>query len=134
MAVQGPKAIEAMQQLTDFDLSSLPFYAHTTTTFAGLNDVLVATTGYTGAGGVEIYCKNEVVADLWKAVFEAGADYGIQPIGLAARDTLRLEMGYCLYGNEIDDTTSRRLATQAYASILGNLAISLASLSSINNN
>ena len=106
LAVQGPKAIEAMQQLTDFDLSSLPFYAHTTTTFAGLNDVLVATTGYTGAGGVEIYCKNEVVADLWKAVFEAGADYGIQPIGLAARDTLRLEMGYCLYGNEIDDTTS----------------------------
>ncbi len=106
LAVQGPKAIEAMQRLTDFDLSLLPFYAHTTTTFAGLNDILVATTGYTGAGGVEIYCKNEVAAELWEAVFEAGKDLGIQPIGLAARDTLRLEMGYCLYGNEIDDNTS----------------------------
>lgn len=106
LAIQGPKAIEAMQSLTDVDLAALPFYAHTTANFAGLKDILMATTGYTGSGGLEIYCKNTVVEDLWKAVFKAGEAYGIQPIGLAARDTLRLEMGYCLYGNEIDDTTS----------------------------
>ena len=106
LAVQGPKAIEAMQALTDFDLASLPFYAHTTTTFAGLDNIIVATTGYTGSGGVEIYCKNNEVAQLWKAIFKAGEVFGVQPIGLAARDTLRLEMGYCLYGNEIDDYSS----------------------------
>ena len=106
LAVQGPKAIEAMQALTDFDLASLPFYAHTTTTFAGLDNIIVATTGYTGSGGVEIYCKNEDIAKLWKAIFKAGETFGIQPIGLAARDTLRLEMGYCLYGNEINDNSS----------------------------
>jgi len=106
LAVQGPKAIEAMQELTDFDLASLPFYAHTTTTFAGLDNIIVATTGYTGSGGVEIYCKNNEVAQLWKAIFKAGEVFGVQPIGLAARDTLRLEMGYCLYGNEIDDYSS----------------------------
>ena len=106
LAVQGPKAIEALQSLTGFDLSSLAFYAHTTTTFAGVDNILIATTGYTGSGGVEIYCKNEVVQHLWEVIFKAGEAFGIQPIGLAARDTLRLEMGYCLYGNEIDDTTS----------------------------
>ncbi|MGB1448304.1 MAG: glycine cleavage system aminomethyltransferase GcvT [Flavobacteriaceae bacterium] len=106
LAVQGPKAIEAMQSLTSIDLAALPFYAHATTTFAGLEDILIATTGYTGSGGVEIYCKNTVVEQLWEAVFSAGEAFGIQPIGLAARDTLRLEMGYCLYGNEINDTSS----------------------------
>lgn len=106
LAVQGPKALEALEILTDFDLSSLPFYAHTTTSFAGLENIIVATTGYTGSGGVEIYCKNNDVAQLWKAIFKAGEVFGVQPIGLAARDTLRLEMGYCLYGNEINDSSS----------------------------
>ena len=106
LAVQGPKALEAMQTLTDFNLSSLPFYAHTTTSFAGLENILVATTGYTGSGGVEIYCRNNDVAQLWKGIFKAGEAFGVQPIGLAARDTLRLEMGYCLYGNEINDNSS----------------------------
>lgn len=106
LAVQGPKAIEAMQSLSEAHLNDLPFYAHTTTTFAGLKGIIVATTGYTGAGGVEIYCKNEDVEVLWDAVLSAGSPFGIQPIGLAARDTLRLEMGYCLYGNEINDTRS----------------------------
>lgn len=106
LAVQGPKALEAMQTLTDFNLASLPFYAHTTTSFAGLENILVATTGYTGSGGVEIYCRNNDVAQLWKAIFKAGEAFGVQPIGLAARDTLRLEMGYCLYGNEINDNSS----------------------------
>ena len=89
LAVQGPKALEAMETLTDFDLSSLTFYAHTTTSFAGLENIIVATTGYTGSGGVEIYCKNNDVAQLWKAIFKAGEAFGVQPIGLAARDTLR---------------------------------------------
>lgn len=106
LAVQGPMAIAAMQSLTDFDLESLPFYAHTTTTFAALEDIIVATTGYTGAGGIEIYCKNERVETLWNAIFSAGESFGVQAIGLAARDTLRLEMGYCLYGNEINDDRS----------------------------
>ena len=106
LAVQGPKAIDVIQILTDYDLSSLPFYGHCTTELAGISDILIATTGYTGAGGVEIYCPNEVTAQIWESVFEAGKSHGIQPIGLAARDTLRLEMGYCLYGNEINDTTS----------------------------
>lgn len=106
LAVQGPKALEAMQALTDFDLASLPFYAHATIAFAGLDNIIVAITGYTGSGGVEIYCKNNDVAQLWKAIIKAGETFGIQPIGLAARDTLRLEMGYCLYGNEINDNSS----------------------------
>ena len=106
LAVQGPKALEAMQSLTEFDLASLPFYAHRTTSFAGLENIIVATTGYTGSGGVEIYCNNNDVAQLWKAIFKAGEAFGVQPIGLAARDTLRLEMGYCLYGNEINDNSS----------------------------
>ncbi len=106
LAVQGPKAIEALQGLTDFDLASLPFYAHTITRFAGIENTIVATTGYTGSGGVEIYCKNENVSQVWEAIFKAGKAFGVQPIGLAARDTLRLEMGYCLYGNEINDKSS----------------------------
>lgn len=106
LAIQGPKAIEALQSLTAFDLNKLAFYAHTTTTFAGIENVIVATTGYTGSGGLEIYCKNTEVEVIWEAVFQSGESFGIQPIGLAARDTLRLEMGYCLYGNEINDTSS----------------------------
>lgn len=106
LAIQGPKAAEAMQSLTSVDLSAIKFYTFEITDFAGIPNVVVSATGYTGSGGFEVYVKNEDVEELWKKVFEAGADWGIQPIGLAARDTLRLEMGYCLYGNDIDDTTS----------------------------
>ena len=106
LAIQGPKAIQAMQSLTQEDLSAIKFYTFKINTFAGVEDVIISATGYTGSGGFEIYCKNTQVAQIWTKVFEAGADWGIQPIGLAARDTLRIEMGYCLYGNDIDDTTS----------------------------
>ncbi|MCH3885100.1 glycine cleavage system aminomethyltransferase GcvT [Tenacibaculum aquimarinum] len=106
LAIQGPKAVEAMQSLTSEDLAAIDFYTFKITDFAGYDGIIVSATGYTGSGGFEIYCNNDVVADIWKKVFEAGADFGIKPIGLAARDTLRLEMGYCLYGNDIDDTTS----------------------------
>ncbi|MEE9408239.1 MAG: glycine cleavage system aminomethyltransferase GcvT [Polaribacter sp.] len=106
LAIQGPKAVEAMQSLTSEDLAAIDFYTFKITDFAGYDGIIVSATGYTGSGGFEIYCNNDVVVDIWKKVFEAGADYGIKPIGLAARDTLRLEMGYCLYGNDIDDTTS----------------------------
>jgi len=106
LAIQGPKAAEAMQSLTNVDLSTIKFYTFEITDFAGIPDVVVSATGYTGSGGFEVYVKNEDVEALWKKVFEAGADWGIKPIGLAARDTLRLEMGYCLYGNDITDTTS----------------------------
>ena len=106
LAIQGPKAIEAMQQLTSAPLTELPYYSHTTATFAGCENTLIATTGYTGAGGLEIYLPSSKAPEVWGAITKAGADYDILPAGLAARDTLRLEMGYCLYGNEIDDTTS----------------------------
>ncbi|SEB41621.1 aminomethyltransferase [Tenacibaculum sp. MAR_2009_124] len=106
LAIQGPKAAEAMQSLTSVNLSTIKFYTFEITDFAGLPNVVVSATGYTGSGGFEIYVKNEDVEAVWNKVFEAGADWGIKPIGLAARDTLRLEMGYCLYGNDIDDTTS----------------------------
>ncbi|MDC3252678.1 glycine cleavage system aminomethyltransferase GcvT [Crocinitomicaceae bacterium] len=106
LAIQGPKAVEAMQPLTDVNLSEIKYYHFEVSAFAGQNDVIVSATGYTGSGGFEIYCKNEAAEEVWKKVFEAGADFGIKPIGLAARDTLRLEMGFCLYGNDIDDTTS----------------------------
>lgn len=106
LAIQGPKAVEAMQTLTSADLSAIKFYHFEVADFAGIDYVIISATGYTGSGGFEIYCKNEEVQKIWDKVFEAGEDYGIKPIGLAARDTLRLEMGYCLYGNEIDDTTS----------------------------
>jgi glycine cleavage system T protein (aminomethyltransferase) len=106
LAIQGPKAVEAMQSLTSHDLSAIKFYNFIVGDFAGIENVIISATGYTGSGGFEIYCKNSEVKQVWDKVFEAGADFGIKPIGLAARDTLRLEMGYCLYGNDIDDTTS----------------------------
>lgn len=106
LAIQGPKAVEAMQSLTSVDLSAIKFYTFKVADFAGIAHVIISATGYTGSGGFEIYCKNTEVKQVWDKVFEAGADFGIKPIGLAARDTLRLEMGYCLYGNDIDDTTS----------------------------
>jgi len=106
LAIQGPKAIDAMQSLSSHDLANIKFYNFVVGDFAGIEHVIISATGYTGSGGFEIYCKNSEVKQVWDKVFEAGADYGIKPIGLAARDTLRLEMGYCLYGNDIDDTTS----------------------------
>ena len=106
LAIQGPKAAAAMQSLSNVALADIPFYSFEMGTFAGIEDVLISATGYTGSGGFEIYCKNEDVLQIWNRVLEAGAAFDIQPIGLAARDTLRLEMGYCLYGNDIDDSTS----------------------------
>lgn len=106
LAIQGPKAAEAMQSLTAIDLINMGYYTFQTGEFAGVQDVIVSATGYTGSGGFEIYFKNEDAETIWNKVFEAGADFGIKPIGLAARDTLRLEMGFCLYGNDINDTTS----------------------------
>lgn len=106
LAIQGPKAIEAMQSLTSVDLSTIKYYHFEVADFAGIEHVIISATGYTGSGGFEIYCKNNEVEQVWDKVFEAGKDFGIKPIGLAARDTLRLEMGFCLYGNDIDDTTS----------------------------
>lgn len=106
LAVQGPKAAEALQSLTDLDLGSMKYYTFAKGRFAGIDNVLVSATGYTGSGGFEIYVKNEDLEKLWDAVFSAGESYGIKPIGLGARDTLRLEMGFALYGNDIDDTTS----------------------------
>ncbi len=106
LAIQGPKTVESLQSLTSVDLAAIPFYKFVVGDFAGIENVIISATGYTGAGGFEIYCKNDEVEQVWKAVFKAGEDYNIQPIGLAARDTLRLEMGYCLYGNDINDTTS----------------------------
>jgi aminomethyltransferase len=106
LAIQGPKAAEAMQSLTNIDLSNMTYYTFQHGTFAGIENVMISATGYTGSGGFEVYVKNEDANKLWDAVLTAGADFGIKPIGLAARDTLRLEMGFCLYGNDIDDTTS----------------------------
>ncbi|AJH14231.1 glycine cleavage system aminomethyltransferase GcvT [Myroides odoratimimus] len=106
LAIQGPKAIESMQSLTDVNLADIKFYNFVIDTFAGVKDVVISATGYTGSGGFEVYVKNEDVEALWNKVFEAGANWGIKPIGLAARDTLRLEMGYCLYGNELNDEIS----------------------------
>ncbi|WP_204345960.1 glycine cleavage system aminomethyltransferase GcvT [Psychroserpens algicola] len=102
LAIQGPKAVEAMQSLSSHDLAEIKFYNFVVGDFAGIEHVIISATGYTGSGGFEIYCKNSEVKQIWDKVIEAGA----KPIGLAARDTLRLEMGYCLYGNDIDDTTS----------------------------
>ena len=106
LAIQGPKAAEAMQALTEVNLSDMGYYTFAKGTFAGQPNIFISATGYTGSGGFEIYVPNEVAVAVWDAVFEAGKSYGIKPIGLAARDTLRLEMGFCLYGNDIDDTTS----------------------------
>lgn len=106
LAVQGPKAVEVLQKLTSVNLSEINYYSFVYGDFAGIENILISATGYTGAGGFEIYFENKHAETIWNAVMEAGEDFGIKPAGLAARDTLRLEMGFCLYGNDIDDTTS----------------------------
>ena len=106
LAVQGPKALETLQKLTSVKLADIPYYSFTKGKFADCENVVISNTGYTGAGGFEIYFDNEHADKIWDAVFQAGKEFGIKPIGLGARDTLRLEMGFCLYGNDIDDTTS----------------------------
>ncbi|MDR3236858.1 MAG: glycine cleavage system aminomethyltransferase GcvT [Prevotellaceae bacterium] len=106
LAVQGPMAMKIMQKICDRPIENMPYYTFQKLTIAGISDVIFATTGYTGAGGCEIYAANADGEKLWKAVCEAGAEFGLKPIGLGARDTLRLEMGFCLYGNDIDDSTS----------------------------
>lgn len=106
LAIQGPKAAEAMQSLTPTNLSTIKFYTFEIGEFAGCDEVIISATGYTGSGGFEIYVKNKDAKEVWDKVLEAGKDFGIEPIGLGARDTLRLEMGFCLYGNDIDDATS----------------------------
>jgi aminomethyltransferase len=105
-AVQGPDAIKTLQKLTEVDLSKMEYYSFEGGKMAGCDDVIISNTGYTGAGGFEIYVWNKDAAKMWDAIMEAGKEFGIKPIGLGARDTLRLEMGFCLYGNDIDDTTS----------------------------
>lgn len=105
-AVQGPKALPTIQKITNADLKSIKYYHFTITAVAGIENVIVSNTGYTGAGGFELYVGKQYAEKLWHAIFEAGAEFNIKPIGLGARDTLRLEMGFCLYGNDIDDTTS----------------------------
>lgn len=106
LAVQGPKALPTLQKLTSLDLSEIPYYHFRVGDFAGVPQVIISNTGYTGAGGFELYFYPEDADRIWNAIFEAGAEFGIKTIGLGARDTLRLEMGFCLYGNDIDDTTS----------------------------
>lgn len=106
LAVQGPKALPTLQKLTSLNLSEIPYYHFRVGDFAGVPQVIISNTGYTGAGGFELYFYPEDADRIWNAIFEAGAEFGIKPIGLGARDTLRLEMGFCLYGNDIDDTTS----------------------------
>ena len=106
LAVQGPKAVKVLQKLTDINLSEIKYYTFSLGEFAGLQDVILSATGYTGSGGFEIYIKNKDAEKVWNAIFEAGKEDNIRPVGLAARDTLRLEMGFCLYGNDINDTTS----------------------------
>lgn len=106
LAVQGPKATDVLQKLTDFPLESLSYYTFTKCSFNGIDNVLISATGYTGAGGYEVYFDQQYAEAVWKAIFEVGKAEGIEPVGLAARDTLRLEMGFCLYGNDIDDSTS----------------------------
>jgi len=106
LAIQGPNATAVLQKLTSVKLTDLKYYTFTTGEFAGVADVIISATGYTGAGGYELYFYNKDAEAIYNAIFEAGAEFNIQPIGLGARDTLRLEMGYCLYGNDIDDTTS----------------------------
>lgn len=106
LAIQGPKATEVLQKLTSVNLSTIPYYSFTTGDFAGDPEVIISNTGYTGAGGFELYMYPNNAVKIWHAIFEAGAEFGIKPIGLGARDTLRLEKGFCLYGNDIDDTTS----------------------------
>ena len=106
LAVQGPKAVDLLQELTNENLSEISFYHFKTMFFAGYDDIILSATGYTGSGGFELYVPNEHAGKVWTKIFEKGKNYGLEPIGLAARDTLRLEMGYCLYGNDIDESTS----------------------------
>ncbi len=106
LAIQGPKATELLQKLTSVQLSDIPYYSFKTGDFAGIDEVILSNTGYTGAGGFELYFYPQYGEKIWNALFETGAEYGLKPIGLGARDTLRLEKGFCLYGNDIDDTTS----------------------------
>ncbi len=106
LAIQGPKAMDTLQKLTDVKLADIPYYSFVKGKFDGVDNVVISNTGYTGAGGFEIYFENQHAEKIWNAIFEAGKEFGIKPIGLGARDTLRLEMGFCLYGNDIDDTTS----------------------------
>jgi aminomethyltransferase len=106
LAVQGPKALATVQKLTDTDLTTIPYYAFVVGKVAGVENVIISNTGYTGAGGFELYFYPQYAGNIWKALFEAGAELGIKPIGLGARDTLRLEAGFPLYGNDLDDTTS----------------------------
>jgi aminomethyltransferase len=106
LAVQGPNAIKTLQKLTDIDLSKIPYYAFAAGKMAGVEDIIISNTGYTGAGGFEIYVWNKDTRHLWDAIFEAGKEFGIVPCGLGCRDTLRLEKAFCLYGHDIDDTTS----------------------------
>ncbi len=106
LAVQGPKATDVLQKLTSVDLSKVPFYKFVTGDFAGKKDIVISATGYTGSGGFELYIPNEYMVEIWDSLIKEGKEYNILPAGLGARDTLRLEMGYCLYGNDINDTTS----------------------------
>ncbi|HLG02325.1 MAG TPA: glycine cleavage system aminomethyltransferase GcvT [Bacteroidia bacterium] len=106
LAVQGPNALQTLQKLTEINLSEIPYYHFKKGKFGGEDNILISNTGYTGAGGFEIYFDNTVAEKMWDVIFKAGEEFGIKPIGLGARDTLRLEMGFCLYGNDIDDTTS----------------------------
>jgi aminomethyltransferase len=120
LAVQGPKATSVLQKLTAIDLSAIKYYTFVTGTIASIDNVVISATGYTGAGGFELYFPNSEAEIMWKAIFIAGKDAGIKPIGLGARDTLRLEMGYCLYGNDIDDTTSPIEAGLGWITRFGN--------------
>jgi aminomethyltransferase len=106
LAIQGPNAIKALQKLTEISLTEIPYYSFTKGKFNGIDNVVISNTGYTGAGGFELYFDNKHAEKMWDSIFEAGKEFNIKPIGLGARDTLRLEMGFCLYGNDIDDTTS----------------------------
>jgi aminomethyltransferase len=106
VAVQGPKAVATLQKLTDIDLSTIPYYNFVKGTIAGVDNVIISATGYTGSGGFELYSDNKHLVEIWNAVISAGKEFDIKPCGLGARDTLRLEKGFCLYGNDIDDTTS----------------------------
>jgi len=122
IAIQGPKVVETLKKLTDLDLASIEYYSFRRGRFAGCNNVIVSATGYTGSGGFEIYAKNKDLAKIWDKVFKAGEKHGIKPCGLGARDTLRLEMGYCLYGNDIDDKTSPLEAGLGWITKLGKAA------------